>query len=447
MLSRFIAKSLWHGKAKAVLVLLAVATASALVSAFLNIALTVTEEMAKELRSFGANIILVPKSDPLEVSFGGLKFVSPDDAEYLKEADLPRIKTIFWKHNIVGFTPFLSRTVEVEGAQALLVGTWFEKTIPIPQGTGSVKFASGSRNGVAPEKTFRTGLQSLSRWWQIDGRWPREDEDGALLGSALARRLGIGAGGRIRVKVDGKSTVFSVSGIARTGGVEDEQVFVQLRIAQELFDLPGKAEKVQVSALVTPDNALAVRARKIGPGNLPQEQFETWYCTPYLDSVIYQIEEALTDSKGKAIRQVSEAEGAFLSKLKLTFILVIVVAILVASLAAFATMVTAIIERRQAIGLMKALGAEAKQIRLLFLIEAGLIGVGAGIVGYWGGLGLARFLSVKTFSLANFDLSVSFQLVIFPITLLIAVSISLLGSFFPAREAMRVEPVKSLKGI
>jgi len=447
MLGRLLAKSLWRGKARTALVVLSVATASTLVSAFLNIAFTVTEEMAKELRSFGANILVVPKSEPLEIAIGGLRFVAPEESAYLEEADLPWLKTTFWRHNIVGFAPFLSRMVEVEGEQALMVGTWFDREIPIPEGRRFFAFANGSRREVAPDKgTFRTGLKSLSRWWQVEGQWPREDEDGILIGSGLARTLGVGIGGNIRVALEERSAVLPVRGIARTGGEEEEQIFVHLKLAQELFSLPGKAEKVQVSALVKPDNALAARANRIGPANLPPEEYETWYCTPYLGSVSYQIEEVIPNAKAKAIRQVSEAEGAFLGKMRLTFIFVVAMAVLVASLAVMATMVTAIFERRQEIGLMKALGADAKQVRLLFLVEAGLTGIGGGILGYLGGLALAQLLSVRTFSLAGFGLSLSSQAAILPITLLIAVGVALLGSFFPAKEAMRLEPVKTLKG-
>jgi putative ABC transport system permease protein len=112
-----------------------------------------------------------------------------------------------------------------------------------------------------------------------------------------------------------------------------------------------------------------------------------------------------------------------------------------------ATMVTAIFERRQEIGLMKALGANAKHLGLFFLLEAGLTGIGGGIVGYFGGLALVPLLSVRTFSLGGFGLSLSLQAAILPITLLVAVSVALLGSFFPVKEAMRFEPVKTLRGI
>lgn len=426
---------------------LSAATASALVSTFFNIAFTASEEMAKEMRSFGANILLVPKSDPLEIEIGGLRFVSPAESAYLEEADLPSLKTIFWRHNIVAFAPLLSRAVEVENSQALLVGTWFEKEIAVPEAKRVFSFPTGSKREAAPEKgTFRTGLKGLAPWWRVEGRWPREDDDGVLIGSALAGRLKIGAGDRVRVSYEGRSAFFPVRGVAESGGEEEEQIFVPLHVAQKLFALPGKVDKVRLSALVTQDNALAARASRIGPANLPAEEYETWYCTPYLSSIIYQIEEAIPSAKGKAIRQVSEAERDFLTKTRLTFALVVTIALLVALLGVGATVVTSIFERRQEIGLMKALGADARQIRLLFFLEAGAAGLGGGIIGYWGGLALARFIAAGTFGITALRIPFSLQSVILLLTLLLAISVTVLGALFPVRQAARWEAVKTLRG-
>jgi putative ABC transport system permease protein len=446
MLARLLAKSLWQKKSRTTLIILSVATASALVSSFLTLAFTITEYMAKELRSFGANILLVPRAEPLEVEIGGLKYVAPEESAYVEEADLPKIKTIFWMHNIVALAPFVSRIVEVDGKKALLVGTWFEKEIPIPEGKRLFTFARGRREVDPVKGTFRTGVKSLNPWWKVEGRWVEDDEAAVLIGSALAQKLGFGIGGLIRVSYEGKSALLPIRGIVRTGGLEEEQIFVPLKFAQELLGLAGKVEKVQVSALVTPDNVLAVRANRIGPSNLPPKEYETWYCTPFLSSVIYQLEEAIPAAKGKAIRQVSEAEGAFLGKMRLTFFLVAAVAVLVASLGVMATMVTTIFERRSEIGLMKALGAEAKQIGLLFLLEGGLAGLVGGLLGYFGGLALPPLLAGRTLSVPNSGPSLSLQGIIFTVTVIIAVAVAFLGAFFPVREAVRQEAVKTLKG-
>lgn len=448
MLFRLLAKSLWRQKSRTLLVLLSVATAATLISAFLSIAFTITEQMAQEMRSFGANILLVPKTEPLEVEIGGLKYIAPEEAAYLEEADLAKIKTIFWRHNIVSFAPSLSRIVQAQGRRVLLVGTWFEREISIPEGGRLFTFASGSKREAAPEKgTFHAGVRSLAPWWRVEGRWLREGEEGILLGSAIARELKVGVGSSIPLSYEGKRALVPVKGIVRTGGLEEDQILADLEFTQRLFGLSGKVDKVQVSALVTPDNALANRANRISPAKLPPEDYETWYCTPYLGSIIYQLEEALPNAKGKAIRQVSEAEGAFLARMRLTFVLAAAVSLFVASLAVMATMVTAIFERRQEIGLMKALGAQRSQVGLLFRLEGSASGLLGGLLGYGAGMALARFLLARTFSMAGAGVALPLEWVILPCTLLLAVSVALLGAFFPVREAMRLDPVRTLRGI
>ncbi len=447
MLVRLVGKSLWRQKSRTLLVLLSVGTAATLVSAFLSIAFTITERMAQEMRSFGANILLVPKAEPLEVEIGGLKYVAPEEAAYLDEADLAKIKTIFWRHNIVSFAPFLSRVVQVQGRPVLLVGTWFEREVSIPQSRRLFTFAGGSKREVAAEEgAFHAGVRILAPWWRVEGRWLREGEEGILLGSALARELKVGVGTSIGLAYERRLALVPVRGIVRTGGVEEEQIFADLRFAQRLFGLPEKLDKVQVSALVTPDNALAVRADRVSPAKLPPEEYETWYCTPYLGSILHQLEEAVPNARGKAIRQVSEAEGAFLAKMRLTFVLVAAAALFVASLAVMATMVTAIFERRQQIGLMKALGAEKSQVGLLFLLEGSVSGLLGGLLGYGAGLALAQFLLARTFSMTGAGLALPLQWVILPCTLLLAVGVALTGAFFPVREAMRLDPVRTLRG-
>jgi putative ABC transport system permease protein len=273
-----------------------------------------------------------------------------------------------------------------------------------------------------------------------------DDEEGALIGKSLAQKLNVGIGGFIRASYNDRSALIPVRGIVQSGGAEEQQIFVHLKLAQKLFNLSGKVERVQVGALVTPDNALAVRANRIGPSKLPPEEYETWYCTPYLSSMIYQLEEAIPNAKGKAIRQVSEAEGAFLSKMRLTFALMVAAALFVASLGVMATMVTAIFERRIEIGLMKALGAEGKKIGLLFFLESGVSGLAGGLLGYFGGVGLAKLLAAWTFSMTSSGLSFPLQGIIFFVTLIVSVSVALFGSLFPVRGAMLLEPVKTLRG-
>src|SRR5713226_1502379 len=86
----------------------------AITTAALTVALDVGDRLAREFRSFGANLVVTPKSDTLPLEIGGVDYRPVEEGSYLAEADLGKLKTIFWRHNIIGFTPFLEVPVTLE---------------------------------------------------------------------------------------------------------------------------------------------------------------------------------------------------------------------------------------------------------------------------------------------------------------------------------------------
>jgi putative ABC transport system permease protein len=331
--------------------------------------------------------------------------------------------------------------VEIGDGQALLVGTWFDRAVPLTLGPQEPAFSGGkSQPPSPPEPSFRTGLKAVAPWWTVEGRWVEDAATEVMLGSALAGRLGVAVGDRIPLGVKGVTRTFQVAGIARTGGAEEDQVFVDLAAAQSLLGLPGKVDRVQVSALVKPDDALAIKGKR-NPRGLSADEYERWYCSPYIDAVIYQIEEAFPGAQGKALRQVAEAEGGVLGRVTLTLFLVTAVAMVAASLGVMATMTTTVAERRGEIGLMKAIGAEPRQITRQLLLEAGLYGLLGGTAGAAAGCALARLVGVHVFHAAVVPSPVTV-----PFVIGLAVVVALLGAALPTRQAARLDPVCTLRG-
>ena len=443
MLMRILWRSLERRKGRIALAVLAVALGAALATALLAVSLDISDKMGKELRAFGANIVAAPKERALAVEIAGMRYSNVSSDAYLDESDLPKLKTIFWRHNIVGFAPSLSGAVDVNGQKALLVGTWFEKEIAIPTTKRQIALPGGTVREVTPEnKSFATGIKSIAPWWKIEGAWisAANAERGVIVGNALAKQWQSRVGDVLRVMYQNRAYELSIVGIASTGGFEENQIFVDLATAQNIFDLPGRVEKVQISALVKPDDALALRAKR-DPKSLPPEDFVTWYCSPYIDAITFQVEEVLQGSEAKPIRQVAEAEGAFLSKIGLTLALVTIVALAVSALGVMATMTATVMERRGEVGLMKALGGEDLQIALQFFIEATACGILGGLLGYGAGLALAAVVGQSVFA----D-TITFNPVILPMTLALAIGVAVLGSLAPVRQAMRVNPVVTLRG-
>ena len=454
MLLRILWRSFERRKGRIALAVLAVALGAALATALLAISLDITDKMGKELRAFGANIVAAPKQRGIAVEIAGMRYGAATSGTYLDESDLPKLKTIFWRHNIVGFAPFLSGVVDVSPTaaatpdsvtrqKALLVGTWFEKEIAIPTAKRQIALPGGVVREVTPEnKTFTTGIKSIAPWWKIEGAWidAANAERGAILGAALAKQWQSRVGDPLRLAYQNRQYDLTIVGIVSTGGFEENQIFIDLATAQKILELPGKVERVQISALVKPDDALALRAKR-DPKSLPPEDFVTWYCSPYIDAITYQVEEVLQGSEAKPIRQVAEAEGAFLSKIGLTLVLVTGVALVVSALGVMATMTATVMERRTEVGLMKALGGENWQIALQFLLEATLCGILGGLVGYGAGLGLATVVGRFVFADA-----ITFNPLVLPIALAVAIGVAVLGSLVPVQQATRVNPVTTLRG-
>lgn len=425
MFWRVVSRSFWIRKKRIALAILAVVLGASLASALINVYLDITDQVGKELRSYGANIVVEPKGAALPLEIAGVNYGTVGERNFLKEDELYKIKKIFWKYNIVGFAPYLKIPVETVpgGPSLVLTGTWFAKELEVPD---------------EAFKTFTTGVKTISPWWQVEGNWVQDgDLSGAMVGAGVARRLRLGIGDALTVRYGDKSLELKVAGIVDTGGEEDNQVFVNLPAVQQLAGLPGKVAQLKVSALITPDDALA----KKDPQTMTSEEYIRWYCTPYIDAIVFQIEEVLTGADAKPIRQIAQAEGNLLAKVRIMLLLVTLAALMASAFGVMTVMTTNVLERRREIGIIKAIGADTLQVVSLFLGEAGLIGMAGGLFGYLIGILLARQIGLSVFEAA-----VTPDLKVLPITVAIALGVALVGVSFPVRRALLIQPVVVLRG-
>src|SRR5580692_10458543 len=116
MFARLVSESLVRNPRRKILTAAAVALGMAVATATLTVALEVGDRMAREFRSLGANLRVTPVSDTLPLEIGGVDYRPVDEGAYLSEADLGKLKTIFWRHNILGFTPLLDVPTLVSGS-------------------------------------------------------------------------------------------------------------------------------------------------------------------------------------------------------------------------------------------------------------------------------------------------------------------------------------------
>ncbi len=434
MFIRLVADSVTRRPRQKLLTTAALALGMAVATAALSVSLDVGDRLAREFRSLGANLLVTPQADSLPLEIGGVDYRPVNAGAYLLEADLPKLKTIFWRNNIVGFAPILEVTVQAwspaskswssPGAvnDVTLIGTWSEHNVSLPDG--------GS---------FVTGVQKTNPWWDIAGKWFVENSNNCVVGAALAKKNGMKAGDELNVSGGDHThwTKLRVTGILSSGGSEENAVIVPLSIAQTLSGKPGQYRQLYVSALTKPEDDFGRR----DPKTMKPDELERWSCSPYVSSIAYSIKQVLPGADVRVIRRVAEGECRILTRVRMLLWLVTCVALLAAALAVGASSAASVIERRMEIGLMKALGAGSGTVGFLLAAEQLLLAFVGGGIGYALGILLARVVGEKIFGSAPEP-----SLLILVVIIGLAAGVTLLGSAVPLRRASRYEPAPILRG-
>jgi putative ABC transport system permease protein len=419
MFARLLFESFRRQQRRKAFALLAIALGMCIATAMIAVATDTGDKINQELRSTNANLLLTPAADSLDVNLGGVDLKPVSEGAFIPESDLPKMKDIFWGHNILGFVPFLSapETFQLRGREikADLVGTYFSQEVK-------------GRN-----ETFVTGVRSINKFWQVRGTWPTDGMNEALAGANLAAKAGLQPGDAL--EIDGRT--LAITGLLTTGGPEDEAIVAPLHVVQAVLHRPDHVRRVVVSALTKPEDDFARR----DPRSMSQAVYERWSCSPYAITIASQIHEALPNVQVEQIRQVEQNQGKVLSRISGLMLLLTIAALVASALAVSAVMAAGIIERRQEVGLMKSLGAGNGAVASLFLTEAGLLAVAGGFLGFGVGVFLAHRIGQTVFGS-----SIEVHPVILAIVIFAALAVAFAGSTGAVRKAMRFDPALVLRG-
>lgn len=218
--------------------------------------------MAKELKSYWANILIEPAS---QAALPEVAMSSLETQDFIDEKELPNVKDIFWRNNIVGFSPQLvaDLTLQVLGndekfaknpLKVTALGTFFDHNLAVPD-----------------EDDFHTGQKIISPYWQVEGEWVDDsigqfhDVVPVLMGAKLAQSADLKIGQQLLVRYHSHEQYqqqhIEIKGILKTDGAEENQIVMPLATLQQLTGLEGKVQSVRVSVLTVPENDLSRKAR------------------------------------------------------------------------------------------------------------------------------------------------------------------------------------------
>jgi putative ABC transport system permease protein len=392
MFLRLLWELLEGSRGRLMVAFVAIVSGAAVISALLGLQGEVQGKLAEQFRLLGANVVISreaqsqpgPGLQQATLSASGSPQLMEQDAalDYLERNG---------GANIVAAAPFLYVVAQVNGAPVVTTGTWLDQ------------------------------LPKLDPTWKIDGSAisSREDETDCLIGRNAAKEFHLGRGGDLELQYLGKKARLRVAGVIDAGGAEDNQIFVNLPVAQELAGLqaasgrPREIELVQVS--VSGDAASIGKYAAALRASLPG----------------YDV---------RPIPQVTEAEGELMNRIRLLIVGMVALILVLTALCVLATMAALAMERRQDVGLMKALGGSISRIVGLFLAEVGVVGAAGGIVGCAIGLILSRWMGQRVFAAA-----ISPRWEVFPFTVALMIVVAMAGAL-PLRMLGKVKPAVILRG-
>jgi putative ABC transport system permease protein len=378
MFWRLLWKLLRGSSGRLVVAILALVSGGMVISALLNLEFDIERKLTQEFRMLGANLVISPGHDAAQM---------PGDAPsaLMNESDAFAAIRNLKDPAVVAAVPFLYVVERADDIPVVVAGTKMED------------------------------LPKLEPAWRIEGQWTssRNDQISCVVGRNVAQQLHLAVNSPLHLSYQGKIAQITVVGIVDAGGAEDNQVFLQLPEVQSFAGLPGQISLMQLSVRGTARTISDYAAR---------------------------LATALPAYDVRPIRQVTEAEGDLLNRIRLLIVSMVLLILALTALCVLATMAALAMERRQDVGLMKALGGSIARIVALFMAEVGVLGAAGGFVGAILGIELSRWMGQRVFGTA-----ISARWEIFPLTIALVVAVALAGAL-PLRLLGKVKPAVIFRG-
>ena len=447
MFWRMVASSVLRRRSRVLIAVLAVAIGATTLSGLATITVDVPAQMAREIRSYGANLVVtgadgqamddealaaVDQELPAAQLVGSASFdyetVTVNDQPYVVGGtDLAAVRQMspFW---------FVDGEWPSGGAQVLLgeeVATTIDAktgdriTINQLDGTASSNAAAASGSAASGKANSSGAAASGGGKANSSGAAPTApglgSQDGAqsasnplsaqtaqgAQASQGAQTAQSGADGQVR------SITVTVSGILKTGGNEDGYIYMS---AGDMVELTGAWEPsiAQYSVALEGDQ---------------------------LTALVDSINASVPSVRAQTVKRLVQSDSGVIDMLRSLLGIITVIVLALTTIGVSTTMIAVVTERRNEIGLRKALGATSRSIMGEFMGEGVALGAIGGLVGAAAGYALAAAISWNVFHRA-----VAVHPLILIATVVSSVAVAVVACLPPVRRALAVDPALVLRG-
>jgi putative ABC transport system permease protein len=359
-------------------ILLALGAGAAITAALLNLQIDAKRRLTTEFRALGANVIVAPRD--VNANSGGGTLEQTVLAELPTENSGKHVPAVAFLY-VIGE---VAKAGEIHHQAAVIAGT---------EGKGLTQVRPGRRTEHSAEL--------------------EKDPAACEIGAKAATQFKVHVGDSLHLRNQGRQATCRVFAVVATGGAEDTQIFTKLSTSQTLADLPGRISLVQLSVTGTPDS---------------------------IQRFIAALSQRLPGADVRGIKQLAEAEGKLYNRISGLVSTTVVIVLLLTSLCVMAGMSNVAIERKNDVGLMKAIGGSVHRVVRLFLAEAILMGIVGGLIGSAFGILGSIWLGKTVFGVAAQP-----RWIVYPVSVGITIIVSV-ASAFPLRRLASIRPANVFRG-
>lgn len=424
MFFRMLLSAVFRRRSRAVMAVVASLVGAATLFCLAMICIAVPQQMNQEMRAYGANLIVTPLADS-ENGKSGI-----DDA-------------------------MVEHTTQMVSAKGS------EKHATYRYENVRVNAAPYVMAGVNPAQ-----VRNLNHHWVVDGSWPSAGK--VLVGRDVADAMGLKVGGSITIGYRASDNAASsgqasqsgtdgTDGTAQsgTGGTSDGQTSSGSTGAQQtqnghvssdIMDTSGTEFRVAgiVDTGGSEDSiiyALTGDVDKLTGSTRGVDVIEYSSGASDLTALVNSIND-MTSMRVKAqqVTKITASDTRIITMLQTLFWIVSLV-VLVLTLVGVGTTISSIVsQRRNEIGLRKALGASSHAIGVEFYVESAVYGLLGGLLGTATGYGMARWLCATVF-----ERSIGFNWWLAVVSVVFSALVAVVASIPPVHRATRIDPAVVLR--